>query len=482
MDAVPCPHGIQNPAYRNAPRPGFVLVHESEEKEGLEGDLMKTFVLDTNVLLHNSSAIFAFGKNKVVIPITVIEELDRFKSFSDEKGRHARAAARYLDELRGQGCLHEGVPLPNGGMLYVVSVDAEGLPKDFEYTKKDNLIIAAALKEHRRGGEVIFVTKDINARIKANALGIRAEDFESNKVNIDELYTGWREMELSGEQYAFFRERGFLDGSRVEGLCSGDTAPYPNEFFIMRCSDGDEEVLYGRYAADGRIVRKLQYDQVEPWGIRPLNPQQKFALEALLDVEVQLVTLVGCAGTGKTLLAVAAGLNNVIDERIYRRMLVSRPIMPLGRDIGYLPGSKDEKLNHWMQPIFDNLEYIFSNNWSDAGVKPEDQLEMLLESKKIELEALTYIRGRSIPHQYLVIDEAQNLTPHEIKTIITRAGDGTKVVLTGDPYQIDNPYLDSASNGLTTVVERFKGQPLFAHVTFVQSERSPLSSLAAELL
>lgn len=437
---------------------------------------MKRFILDTNVLLHNSSAIFAFGKNHVIIPITVIEELDKFKSYSDEKGRHARTVARYLDNLRKRGKLYEGVQLDNGGTLRIVMDTPVDLPRGLIESKLDNRILMAALAEQKADPDayVCFVTKDINARIKADAIGIRSEDFETNKVNIEELYEGWRPVTLTSVQQKLFEEKGEI---------SIDVDPpfRANEFAVLREAEDVEKGLYARYDAIRKKLVALDLTDTTPWGITALNPQQVFALEILLDNRISLVTLVGMAGTGKTLLAIAAGLQKTIDDRTYRRMLVSRPIMPLGRDIGYLPGTKDEKLSQWMQPIFDNLEYIFSN-YLDGEVKAEEQLQFLLDSKKIELEALTYIRGRSIPNQYLIIDESQNLTPHEVKTIISRAGEGTKVVLTGDPYQIDNPYLDSSSNGLAYLVERFKGQPIFGHVSLIRSERSELSSLAASLL
>jgi len=437
---------------------------------------LKRFILDTNVLLHNSSAIFAFGKNHVIIPITVIEELDKFKSYSDEKGRHARTVARYLDNLRKRGKLYEGVQLDNGGTLRIVMDTPVDLPRGLIESKLDNRILMAALAEQKADPDayVCFVTKDINARIKADAIGIRSEDFETNKVNIEELYEGWRPVTLTSVQQKLFEEKGEI---------SIDVDPpfRANEFAVLREAEDVEKGLYARYDAIRKKLVALDLTDTTPWGITALNPQQVFALEILLDNRISLVTLVGMAGTGKTLLAIAAGLQKTIDDRTYRRMLVSRPIMPLGRDIGYLPGTKDEKLSQWMQPIFDNLEYIFSN-YLDGEVKAEEQLQFLLDSKKIELEALTYIRGRSIPNQYLIIDESQNLTPHEVKTIISRAGEGTKVVLTGDPYQIDNPYLDSSSNGLAYLVERFKGQPIFGHVSLIRSERSELSSLAASLL
>jgi PhoH-like ATPase len=331
-----------------------------------------------------------------------------------------------------------------------------------------------AFDQQRNHTNVCFVTKDLNARVKADALGVYSEDFETNKVNIDELFAGWRAFAATDEELADFEEHGSFEPA-------ADSKLLANEFVILKQGRDLESSILGRFDGTHRRVLRLNGQEYGPWGIEPLNAQQLFALDVLLDDRINLVTLVGQAGTGKTLLCLAAGLQKTIDERVFRRMLVSRPIMPMGRDIGYLPGSKDEKITHWMQPIFDNLEFIFTG-YLEGEMKADEQLKFLLDSKKIELEALTYIRGRSIPNQYLVVDEAQNLTPHEVKTIITRAGEGTKIVLTGDPYQIDNPYLDASSNGLAYVVERFKGHDLYGHVTLVESERSPLSSLAVELL
>jgi len=316
--------------------------------------------------------------------------------------------------------------------------------------------------------QVIFVSKDINARVKADALGIQSEDYETNKINFDELYQGWGKIILSEEDCKSFQKEGSFSTSQTY---------LANQFFCMD-SSGEEEL--GIYDADSGRIRKLEHSQRCPWGIKALNSQQSFALECLLDERIRLVSLVGQAGTGKTLLALAAGLQRTLDDLSYKRILVSRPIMPLGKDIGYLPGSKEEKLTHWMQPIFDNLHYIFDNFISEG--LPSEHLDLLLKNEKICLEAITYIRGRSITNQWLMIDEAQNLTPHEIKTIISRAGEGTKIIVTGDPYQIDNPYLDPSSNGLTYLVERFKGQPIFGTVVLTSSERSHLASLAVELL
>ena len=430
----------------------------------------KCFVLDTNVLLHQADSLFSFEEHDVVLPIQVIEELDRFKKEQAERGRNARRVARYLDDLREKGSLLEGVTTHKGGKVQVLTNFPPNLPASLSMNIADNQILAAAHYSQQRlkSHEVIFVSKDINARIKADSLGIKAEDYETNKINFDELYHGWTEVSVTEKNLDKFREKGAL---KIKGEF------IQNQFVIM--SSGKSTEL-GIYDANSEEVLELIFSDRSPWGIKPLNPQQSFAIECLLNEDIRLVSLVGKAGTGKTLLALAAGLQKTIDDLSYKRILVSRPIMPLGRDIGYLPGSKEEKLTHWMNPIFDNLNYIF-DNFVTEGL-PSDHLDMLFENEKICLEALTYIRGRSIAHQWLVIDEAQNLTPHEIKTIISRAGEGAKVILTGDPYQIDNPYLDPSSNGLTYLVERFKGQDIFGSVVLTNSERSELASLAVELL
>jgi PhoH-like ATPase len=434
----------------------------------------KTFVLDTNVLVHNPQAVFLFKENNVIIPLVVVEELDNLKKYQDERGRAARQCSRILDELRERGSLTKGVKLDHGGTLRVETALNGPLPEGLELGKADNSILRVALGLKKRGDDVRFVSKDINARIKADALGVDAEDFENAKVNIDELYRGWVELEVAKDVIdQFYKDK------RITGAPAllGQTL-YPNEFVLFRSADNPNQSALGRVSEDMSVL-PLTHGERDAWGVRALNVEQKFALDLLLSDEVELVTLVGTAGTGKTLLAMAAGLQRTVEDKRYKKVLISRPVIPLGKDIGYLPGTKDEKLRHWMQPIFDNLEYLFHN---DDEEDDSSQIDYLMETNKLEMEAVTYIRGRSLPRQFVVVDEAQNLTPHEIKTIVSRAGEGTKVVITGDPYQIDNPYLDSESNGLTYLVEKFKGQARFGHVTMTRSERSPLAALAAQLL
>ncbi len=435
--------------------------------------MKKTFVIDTNVLLHSHQALFSFKDNDVVIPLGVIEEFDRFKGFNDERGREARSASRELDALRNKGPLYKGVPLENGGSIQVLIDNEMEIPYGFDKNKVDNRILACALYLKKQGKNVFYISKDINSRIKADALGVPTEDFETNKIDIDELYLGWEEIILPAKDIETFLVNKSLEAPK--------TGLFPNEFILLKAAESENKTALAKYCGNlGKLV-PLYHVNAKPWGVEPLNLQQKFAIELLLCNDVNLVTLVGRAGTGKTLLALACGLQKTLDEHVFRKLLVSRPIMPLGKDIGFLPGSKDEKLSHWMQPIFDNLEFVMDklyNNSDDVDKK----IKFLIESQKVQIEAITYIRGRSIPKQFLIVDEAQNLTPHEVKTIISRAGEGTKVVLTGDPYQIDNPYLDSSSNGLNFVIEKFKGQKLFGHIILHKSERSDLSALASGLL
>jgi len=442
----------------------------------------KTFVLDTNVLLHSPVALDVFDDNFVVLPMAVLEELDKFKTQSSELGRNARETIRKLDALRQGGKLSHGVPLPKGGTLRVLvtpPVEKAGLEED----TPDNEIIRLAYSLVRQGERVIIVSMDINVRVKANALDLETEDFEHEKVNFDELYTGYSEEVVPQEVIERLYEG--------QVLSSFAGRAYPNMFLQLSAAENPDMKAIARVFPDKTLAEiNLSIDSV--YGIQSRNVEQRMAMELLMDPSVSIVTLVGQAGTGKTLLAMAVGLHLVQREHLYDRILVSRPIVPLGKDIGYLPGDKEEKLSHWMEPIFDNLDYILRKHQPDqppSGAKkvpklltPQERIAQLLENGTLELEALTYIRGRSISKQFIIIDEAQNLTPHEVKTVVSRAGEGSKVILTGDPYQIDNPYLDASSNGLTYAAERMKELPLHGHVTLHQSERSMLAAAAAKYL
>lgn len=472
---------------------------------------VKTFVLDTNVLLHNPKALFVFKDNDVVIPFTVLEELDRFKGVNDDVGRNARECIRHLDRLRQFGRLIDGVPLAaaytsngkNGGSAETpsgtlrIDITRYERPDALREETADNRIIAVAWHLHKEAPEaqpVVFVSKDLNARIKSDALGIRTEDFENQKVNVDELYTGYITLQLDGavidELYsermlAVERLDPFLEYVDESGL-PGVHELWPNQFVLMIDRDDPGHTGLARRLADTSHLIPVTGPRKPTFGIMPRNVQQTMALDLLLDEEIRLVTLIGSAGTGKTLLAVAAGMMKVFNDERFEKMLVARPIMPLGRDIGYLPGDKDEKLTAWMQPIFDNLSYLLSTrsspNQHAESHTAEQRVQKLIADGRLVLEPLTYIRGRSIPHQFIIIDEAQNLTPHEVKTIISRVGEGTKIILAGDIQQIDNPYLDSSSNGLSYAVERMKGLSVVGHVTLAKSERSELASLATERL
>ncbi|HAP43819.1 MAG TPA: phosphate starvation-inducible protein PhoH [Spirochaetaceae bacterium] len=429
---------------------------------------LKIFVIDTNVLIHYPEALMSFKDNEIVIPLQVLEELDRLKTEHEQRGRSAREAIRYLDTYAKKGNLHEGVKLENGSILRVSLEQPDTTPRGLDIAINDNRIILCALKLKNDGRLVFFVSKDINARVKATALGIKAVDYDKQKVDIASLYTGVLEVDGSGGQMAALVATGELPWK--EPL-------KPNQFIIFRGRPGEVERV-ARYIPEEGVVRLLRDELGSVSGITPFNAYQRVALELLLDDNLKLVTLMGKAGTGKTLLALAAGMRKLFEEKVYTRMLVSRPVVSMGKDIGFMPGEKSAKMANWMQPLFDNLDYILSVHKREK-VKSADQL---LKDKLIEIEALSFIRGRSLPGQFIIIDEAQNLTPHEIKTIVSRAGQGTKVVLTGDPYQIDNMYLDANSNGLSFLVDRFKGQAIYGHVSLQKTERSELADLAASLL
>ncbi len=442
--------------------------------------MKKNYVLDTNVILYDPHAIYKFEDNDVILPIFVIEEVDQFKREGTERGRNARTVCRFLDELRAKGgSLAKGVGLPGGGTLRVaVPKDRPELASALDKTAQDQAILQTAILEMRaaRDRPTVFVTMDTNLRIRADAVGVASENYENQRVEPDEVDHGIIEVPVAPEIVDRFFHDGQLPPPKGVELSA-------NVCVLLRDESSPTHTALGRFHGDRQLILPLRVPPAGVMGLRPRNREQTFALELLLDNSVRLVTVLGKAGTGKTLLAIAAGLRRTVDDEVYTRMLVSRPIIPLGRDVGYLPGDIDEKLNPWMQPIFDNLEFLYG-----AKDKTEKKREggrsfmELLDNGTVHIEPLTYIRGRSLPHQYLIIDEAQNLTPHEVKTIITRCGEGTKIVLTGDPFQIDNPYVDSATNGLTVAAHRFKGQAIAGHVVLSKGERSDLAELAANLL
>jgi len=441
----------------------------------------KIYVLDTNVLIHNPQALFSFEDNRVVLPIVVIEEIDQFKKGVDEKSRNARQIGRYLDALRKKGKLQDGVPTENGGTIQVtVNKDIANAASELLFLdKNDNLIIGTALyfKQHYPESIVTLVSKDVNVRVKADCVGINAENFETDTIKYDEFFTGWEVLDLEPEQFRALEEKGYLDN------IFGDF--FPNQFVRVPIPDNPNQYKTLRYHyGRNQLYLINHYTGQQIFGITARNFEQEMALDILLDDSIKLVSLSGKAGTGKTLLAMAAGLQKVVEEKRYSRLVVSRPISPLGKDLGYLPGSKTEKFNPWMQPIYDNMDILLSAHTEKDNPKDKKKFDIndLMDMGFLELEPLTYIRGRSLPDQFFIIDEAQNLSPHEMKTIITRAGVNTKVVLTGDPYQIDIPYLDSQSNGLSVSVEKFKGEILVGHITLDKGERSALADLAAKYL
>lgn len=442
--------------------------------------MKKVFILDTNVLLSNPLSIYKFDDNDVVIPISVIEEIDTFKKDMSDIGRNAREVSRILDKLRVRGTLSSGIPIfedrQDSAQLFVyLGHNMEILP-ELLANNTDNHILAIGLTLQKQFGDsrrVSIVTKDSNLRIKADAFGLAAEDFAADKVDISHLYTGVRTVKVAAE---------LINEFYAHREVSLDQEFYPNQFIILEDEDDGGQSVCGMYSAEEDIIRMLEPRTEGVWGIYSRNLEQSMALECLLDDSIQLVTISGEAGTGKTLMAIAAGLTKTTDEDQYQKLLVSRPIFPLGRDIGFLPGDLDEKLNPWMQPIYDNLELLLGGGTPSRQKRLSKSYQELINQGMLAVEPLTYIRGRSLPSQFFVVDESQNLTPHEIKTILTRAGEGTKIVLTGDPYQIDNPYIDSQSNGLTYVIERFRNERIAAHITLKRGERSDLASKAAKLL
>jgi PhoH-like ATPase len=473
---------------------------------------VKTFVIDTNVLLHNPNALFVFKEHDVVIPFAVIEELDKLKKGDTDIGRNARQAIRHLDRLRQQGRLTEGVAwgetaggvgvngngagpgLSSQGGTIRIDIADHQRPGVLDEDSPDNRIIAVAWHLNQDNDRTVFVSKDLSARIKSDSLGVKTEDFENQKVDAEHLYEGFTEVTVDGSIIDELYKERMLP---LESLREALTQPHDhggasihelstNEFVLLKDADDEGHTGIARRLADTSHVIPITGPRKPVFGVMHRNVQQTMAMDLLLDDEIKFVTLLGSAGTGKTLLAIAAGMTKVFNEERYEKLLVARPIMPMGRDIGYLPGDKDEKLTAWMQPIFDNLGYLLSTRGSHLqnadSLSTEQRINKLMADGKLVLEPLTYIRGRSIPHQFMIVDEAQNLTPHEVKTIVSRVGEGTKLILTGDIGQIDNPYLDQSSNGLSYAVERMKGVGFVGHMTLTKSERSELASLAAARL
>jgi PhoH-like ATPase len=450
---------------------------ETTMPDAKAGRPRKLFVLDTNVILHDAGCIHNFAEHDIAIPITVLEELDKFKRGNEDLHFQAREFLRQFDELSGDVLSEGGAPLGpgHGAIRVVLGGDSDPRLKDaFSQDCPDHRILNTALRLQKQEPQrpVILVSKDTNLRMKAKSLGLPAQDYTSDKIeSFDKLYTGKRVLEgVPGELIRrFYDEGGQVPVEDVPGLAD----PVPNENFILR--SGSQSVLATYRASERALVR---VEKVTTYGISPRNAEQAFALKALTHDEIKLVTLVGAAGTGKTLLALAAALEC---RQRYRQILLARPVVPLGnRDLGYLPGDLEAKLDPYMQPLYDNLNVI-RHQFSEHDPAAQRILEMR-ENGKLLITPLAYIRGRSLQRMFFIIDEAQNLTPHEVKTIITRAGEGTKIVLTGDIRQIDQPYLDALSNGLSYLIHRMKGQPIFAHITLEKGERSALADLASTLL
>ena len=438
--------------------------------------MKKTFVLDTNVILHDSSCIFYFQENDIVIPITVIEEIDAFKRGADLINYHAREFVRLLDTFPGDALVQNGVSLGEGrGKISILTLYEEEpeVTRAFLEHSPDHRILSAALSLQKRGeaSQIILVSKDVNLRLKARALGLESQDYTTDKIkDIDKLYRGKRLIEEVDPEII---NRFFAAPHQVPAAEINLQNPVANEYFILRNASKSVLACYNPQTQMLERVEKLQ-----AYGISPRNAEQSFALHALLNPEIQLVTLSGKAGTGKTLLTLAAALER---RQLYRQIFLARPVVALSnKDLGYLPGDIESKLDPICGQLYDNLGVI-RNQFKESDERAQ-RINEMLESGKLEIAPLAYIRGRSLDRIFFIVDEAQNLTPHEVKTIITRAGEGTKVVLTGDPSQIDTPYLDSRSTGLNYLINRMHGQGMYGHVTLEKGERSPLAELASDLL
>ena len=432
------------------------------------------FTLDANVLLYEPDCIYAYPDAHVVIPISVIEEIDHFKKEFNEIGRNARLMSQILDKVRMRGSLTEGIKLENGGLLSVFIVEERTihLPAFVNMNKNSNRVLAATMLIHQKyPRQTVLVTNDTNLRVRVSALGIKVTAYEEKLPNLEKFYEGIVTRRVNDDEFESVVQSGEL---KVPG-----SEYHANQNVLLQSSESDQNRVCRYHLEKGKLGLIEHYpDGI--WGIRARNREQEIALDLLMDESIHIVILAGKAGTGKTLLALAVALELMLSANQYQKILVSRPIFPMGRDMGYLPGDIEKKMEPWMQPIFDNLEFL-STNHSSPGSKTGGY-QRLLDMGLVELEPLTYIRGRSIPHRFMIVDEAQNLTPHEIKTIVTRVGTGTKLVLTGDPYQIDNPYVDAGSNGLSHVIEKFQNYSLSGHVNLIHGVRSKLAELASNVL
>ncbi len=433
--------------------------------------MQKNYILDANILIHDPHSIFQFADNTVVIPVGVITELDRFKKEPTDRGYNARTVVRLLDGLREGQSLATGVTLENGGRLIVYCEPDQVLNGGNGHADAEILRIARVIKDNEPERPVVIVTKDINLRIRADAAGLRAEDYESDHTLLNEVTEAHGEERLAPEQLETLRRDGTIAANGLDAT--------PNQYLLLRSSGGEKGTLLARYDGEQGCLRTLRNPENGVCGVKPRNKEQYYAVDALLDEELTLVSLLGKAGTGKTLLAIAAALHQAVRKKRYRGVLICRPVVPVGRDLGYLPGDLERKLAPWMRPVLDTVEFLVDTGGPIKGLSDG---AALLRSGLIEIQPLTYIRGRSIANRFVVIDEAQNMTPLEVKTVITRMGEAAKIVLTGDPWQIDNPYVDRNSNGFTYLINRFTGQSIAAHVELRKGERSRLAELAADLL
>ena len=445
--------------------------------------MKKIFILDTNVLIHDPEAMFSFDDNDVYLPIYVIEEIDKLKEYNDRVGKSARETSRNIEKLRKEEknsnlSLLEGLKNSTGGTFRIVlgENDSVNIPDSLNKNLTDNKIIGQALriKNENKKRKVILVSKDMNVRIKANVLGMETVDYVKDQIDINQLYEGWREIEISSDLFSLLEKAPIINWDLVL-----KEEPKANE--LIRFKNSNKEILT-IYKKEREKLEKQVFADTKVWGVFARNTEQKQAMELLMDERIKLVTLVGKAGTGKTLLAIATALEQVVERKLYKKIFIARPIVPMGNDIGFLPGTEKEKMQPWMLPIYDNIEFLASNKGQTSSNEAEKVVVGLESLGLLKVEPLTYIRGRSIPQGFIIIDEAQNLTPHEVKTIITRVGKDTKIVFTGDPDQIDNPYLDANSNGLAYIAERMKNEILVGHIRLVKGERSEISELASRLL
>ena len=435
--------------------------------------MKKTYILDTNVFLTNANSIYEFRNNDIVVPLKVLDEIDKHKKRQDGVGLNARSIIRILDELRSRGNLHKGVRLARGkGIFSVRGYSLEDLPTGCDIKSADNEILTTAITEKKKNTKrkVILVTRDINMRVKCDSLNIMTEDYAPNKVVRDEkhLFTGFKKHLVDDQLIDQFYDGEEIFFDKEDGIF------FPNQFIMMVSNSNEKKTALARFVNYDSKIQKVLESKEATWGLKARNKEQTFALNLLNDPEIPIITLVGKAGCGKTLLAIASGMEQVLENDKYKKLIVSRPVQPLGKDIGYLPGTMEEKMRPWLMPIQDNIDFLLNGK--------KNSMEMFFEDGTIQIEALTYIRGRSISNAFVIIDEAQNLTIHELKTIITRVGENTKIILTGDIEQIDSVYLDGTSNGLSYAVEKFKNHSLSGHITLIKGERSKVATLASKIL